>query len=105
MSDALDFDFKCGSEIIDKCKNLGIPWGEDWSFQMLMNDLVDASQVLLKYGIQYVVSDMTENMVKGINALRCMLSSISDSGWNLIASAYWFIVTLGLEEAIKPKLD
>jgi hypothetical protein len=48
---------------------------------------------------------MSENMVKGINALRCMLSSISDSGWNLIASAYWFVVTIGLEEVIKPYLD
>jgi hypothetical protein len=33
----------CGTKVIGKCKDLKIPWGEDWTFQMLFSDLIDAA--------------------------------------------------------------
>jgi hypothetical protein len=72
---------------------------------MLMSDLVDAAQVLVKYGIQYLAGDLSENMLKGINALRCLLSSVQDSAWNFIASAYWLVVAFGAEDFINEKMD
>lgn len=102
---SMGLEISCGSEIIDKCKDLNIPWGEDWTFQMLLGDLIDAAQMLLKYGVKYLAQDASENMMRGINSLRCMLDNVGENAWNLIAAAYWGAVTFGYEQDLLPPLD
>jgi len=41
--ESMGFSVSCGSEVIEKCNDLNIPWGEDWTFQMLLGDLIDAA--------------------------------------------------------------
>ena len=72
---------------------------------MLTSDLLDAAEMLLKYGVQYLYSDASENMLRAINALRCMLTAAGENLWNFLASAYWVLVTLGLRADIDPLLD
>jgi hypothetical protein len=95
----------CGSLIIDNCKDLGIPWGEDWTFQMLLGDLIDAAQALVKYGVQYVGSSLSDNLLKGINALRCALTNLGTNAWNLIAALYWTLIGVGQGKTVKEYLD
>jgi len=99
------FQIKCGSEVIAQCKDLSIPWGEDWTFEMLTGDLIDAAQMLLKYGIQYLAADASDNTLRAINSLRCLLTSAGENLWHFIASAYWLVATLGYQADVEPYLD
>jgi len=72
-----------------------MPWGEDWAFQLLVGDAVETSQVLIKLAVTYVASSFTPNMIKGINALRCMVAALGENFWNLIAAAYWAATAFG----------
>jgi hypothetical protein len=93
--DAESAGYKCGSEVIAKCDDLQIPWGEDWAFQMILGDLIDAAQTLIKFAVQYMGPDTSENLLKGVNSLRCSVTNIGANAWNLIASAYWAMVGAG----------
>jgi hypothetical protein len=84
-----DDGIKCGTEIRESCLDMQIPWGEDWTFQMLMGDLVDAAQAFLKFAVQYAGAALTDNMLKGVNALRCAVTNVGENSWNFIAAAYW----------------
>jgi hypothetical protein len=101
MSDSID----CGTVIKENCKDLQIPWGEDWSFQMLIGDLIDTSQALIKFAVQYVAESLTDNIVKAINALRCALANGASNSWNLIAAVYWLATGLGQGPAVIQYLD
>ena len=102
---AIGLEVSCGSDIIDKCKDLNIPWGEDWTFQMLLGDLIDAAQMLLKYGVKFLAPEASENMMRGINSLKCMLDNVGENAWNLIAAAYWGLLSFGYEKDMLPTLD
>jgi hypothetical protein len=103
--DVFGITVNCGSQNIEECKDLGVPWGEDWTFQMLLGDLVDAAQGLVKYGVQYVGSELSDNLLRSVNALRCALTNLGTNAWNLIAAAYWTLVGVGQEETAKKYLD
>lgn len=82
----------CGTKILEECKVDGanaIPWGEEWTFQTLMGNAVDTSMILIKLGITFAADQLTPNLLKGVNALRCMFQSLGDNTWNLVAAAYW----------------
>jgi hypothetical protein len=101
----INVEINCFSENIEACKDLGIPWGEDWTFQMMLGDLVDSAQALVKYAVQYVGSDFSPNLLKAVNALRCALTNLGTNAWNLIAALYWALVGIGQEETAVKYLD
>jgi hypothetical protein len=103
--DVFGVNVNCGSVVIDSCKDLGIPWGEDWTFEMLLGDLVDAAQSLVKYGVQYASAELSDNLLKAVNALRCALTNLGTNAWNIIAAAYWLLVGVGQEKVVKEYLD
>jgi len=103
--DVFGITINCGSVVIADCKDLGLPWGQDWTFEMLLGDLVDAAGALVKYGLQYAGSALSENLVRAINALRCALSNLGTNAWNLIAATYWTLVGVGQEATAKEYLD
>jgi len=105
MSDAAPGGFACGTSVYDQCKDLQIPWGEEWTFQMLMGDLIDALQALLKFGVQYIGTSLTDNMLKGVNALRCAVTNVGENSWNLIAALYWAAMGAGQGDLVKQYLD
>jgi hypothetical protein len=72
---------------------------------MLLGDLVDAAGALVKYGLQYAGSSLSENVVRALNALRCALSNLGTNAWNLIAAVYWTLVGVGQEATAKEYLD
>jgi len=48
---------------------------------------------------------MTENMMKGVNALRCAVVSGGATSWYFIASAWWALYWLGQEQLLEDALD
>jgi len=72
---------------------------------MLLGDLVDSAQALVKYAVQYVGSELSNNLLKAINALRCALTNLGTNAWNLIAALYWALVGIGQEEVVRQYLD
>lgn len=72
---------------------------------MLMGDLIDALQALLKFGIQYIGTSLTDNMLKGVNALRCAVTNVGENAWNLIAALYWAAAGAGQGDMVKGYLD
>jgi hypothetical protein len=103
MSDEIDFDnyvFTCLKTVKKECADLDIPWGEDWGFKMLTNDLIDAAQSLIKFAVGYFADTWSENTLRGVNALRCVLTSAGENMWNFIASAYWALVALDAEKSM-----
>lgn len=82
-----------------------IPWGEDWTFQMMMADLIDSAQMLLKYGVAFIGDTLTDNMMKGVNALRCAVTNVGENSWNLLAAIYWAAVGFGQDQMVNKYLD
>jgi hypothetical protein len=95
--DVFGITVNCGTIVIADCKGLDIPWGEDWTFEMLVGDLVDAVGALLKYGLQYAGTALSENLVRALNALRCALTNLGTNAWNIVAAVYWTMVGVGEE--------
>jgi len=61
--------------------------------------------MLLKYGVKYLAADASENMMRGITSLKCMLDNVGENAWNLIAAAYWGLQAFGYEKELLPNLD
>jgi len=74
---------------------------------MLLGDLLDAAQALLKYGVQYIAPSLNDNLLKAVNALRCAVSNIGENTdlWKLVAAAYWAAVGFGQEKTLREYLD
>jgi len=72
---------------------------------MLTSDLIDSAQILVKFAVQYLGGGWSENILRAVNSLRCLLTSTGDSMWNFIASTYWLIAAVGLDKEINPYLD
>jgi len=98
-------DIQCGTSIRDTCLDMQIPWGEDWTFQMMMADLIDSAQMLLKYGVAFIGDTLTDNMMKGVNALRCAVTNVGENSWNLLAAIYWAAVGFGQDQMVNKYLD
>ena len=58
---------------------------------MFVGDGVDAVSFLFKLLLQYISGTFSDNMIRSINAIRCMIINFGDNTWNLLAALYWFI--------------
>lgn len=99
------YEFTCLKTVKKECADLDIPWGEDWTFKMLTNDLIDAAQALIKFAVGYFSDVFSENTLRGINALRCVLTSAGENLWNFIAAGYWALVALGIKTTMDDIVD
>jgi hypothetical protein len=102
--DVLGVTVNCGTVIIRECKDLALPWGEEWAFQALLGELLDSAGGLLRVGVKYA-SDLGPNVGRALNALRCSLTNIGDNAWNLVAAVYWTLVGVGQEATAREYLD
>lgn len=94
----------CGTVVIRECRDLALPWGEEWAFQALLGELLDSAGGLLNLGAQYAGS-LGPNVARALNALRCAFTNIGDNAWNLVAAVYWTLVGVGQEATAKEYLD
>jgi hypothetical protein len=102
--DIMGVTVNCGTVVINECRDLALPWGEDWAFQALLGEVLDATGGLMSLGLKYAGS-LSENMVRAVNALRCALVNVGDNAWNLVAAVYWTLKGVGQEATAKEYLD
>lgn len=74
--------------VVEDCKGLDVDWGKDYAFKNFVAEIVSTAEFLLKYGVQLIASQLSENIMRGINALRCMVNNFGSNTWNLLAAAY-----------------
>jgi hypothetical protein len=84
--------------VIEDCKGLDIDWAKDYAFKNLVNEIVSTAEFLIKYGVQLVADQLTPNIMKGINALRCMINNFGTNTWNLLAAAYHGAAAFGMAD-------
>ena len=70
-----DYEFTCFKTVKKECADLQMPWGDDWTFQTFTNEFMDASNAFMKFVIGYYSETWSENTLRGINSLRCVLSA------------------------------
>ena len=102
--DVFGVTVNCGTVVIKECKGLDLRWGEEWAFQALLAEVLDATGGLMQVGLKYAGS-LSENLVRAINALRCALVNVGDNAWNLVAAVYWIMKGVGEEATAKEYLD
>jgi hypothetical protein len=100
-----DYEFTCFKTVKKECADLTMPWGEDWTFQALTNDLMDSSNALMKFIIGYYSETWSENTLRAMNSLRCILSSSGQNSWYWLASAYWTLVAMGAGSDVNVTVD
>jgi hypothetical protein len=97
-------DIKCGSEIIDQCVGVTIPY-TDAGFQLFVGEAISVFTGGLNIAFQMFSSSLSENMVKGLNAIRCAIVSGGNTVWYFIASAWWALYFVGQEALLEGLLD
>jgi hypothetical protein len=81
-------DIKCGSEIITECVGVTVPY-TDAGFQLFVGEAITTATGGINIAFQIFSSSLTENLILGMNALRCAIVSGGNSVWYFIASAWW----------------
>ena len=97
-------DIQCGSAIITACEGVTIPY-TDAGFQLFVGEAVAVATGAINIAFQMMASQLTENMILGLNAARCAIVSGGYSVWYFIASAWWALSFVGQEALLEDLLD
>ena len=97
----------CGSDIIDKaCKNadgtmLTIPYGyTELGFKLMFGEIVTIGTFLLTVAISAGAKNMTPNMNRALNSLRCAFVAGYVNVWMVLASVYYALKAFNHEEHV-----
>mgnify|MGYP003961995495 FL=1 len=97
-------DIQCGQAVSDTCVGETVPF-TDAGFQYFVDSAINVFTGGLNIFLQMSTSGMTENMMKGVNALRCAVVSGGATSWYFIASAWWALYWLSMEDLLEDALD
>ena len=97
-------EFNCGSTIIEDCEGVTVPY-TDAGFQKFVGEAVSVATGAINIGLQMVAQDMSENMLRGLNAARCAIVSGGYSVWYFIASAWWVLSFVDQNVLLEDLLD
>ena len=97
-------EFNCGSVVIEECEEKTIPY-TDAGFQKFVGEAVSVATGAINIGLQMMAQDMSENMLKAMNAGRCAIVSGGISVWYFIASAWWLLYQFGQNALLEEYLD
>jgi hypothetical protein len=92
------------SEIAYNCTDLTLPM-TDAGFQLLVSEAVNAATFILTGIAQSAAKEMTFNQMRAVNSARCAVTSLGDSFWNFLASAYYAAKQFGKEETVRDFLS
>lgn len=60
-----------------------------------VSEIVTTGLSLIKIGLTLMAQELSDNMIKGINALRCVFTSGFEDTWLLLASVYYAALQFG----------
>ena len=90
--------------IYNQCVGAFVP-KTDAGFQKFVGNAINVVTSGINIALQMMASQLTLNMMLGINALRCAVVSGADSIWYFIASAWWATRYVGQEGLVEDALD
>ena len=97
-------EMNCGSAIADECVDTYVPY-TDAGFQKFVGDAVSAATGAINIGLSMMANEMSENMIKGLNAGRCAIVSGGYSFWYFLASAWWALYAFEMQFYLEDLLD
>jgi hypothetical protein len=65
-----------------------------------VSEIVTTGLSLIKIGLTFAAQDLSDDMIKGINALRCVFTSGFEDTWLLLASLYYAALQFNQESQI-----
>lgn len=80
-------------------------WTKDSSFKLMVSEVVGAATLIIKYIPILMASAMSDNMMRGINAIRCLVNNLGDNSWNLVAAVYWGGCFVGQKDKLNEYLN
>ena len=87
----------CGSDIIhDSCKGAMITMDET-GFKIMFGEIVSSATFLISLVLATGSADLSDNMIKALNALRCAFVAGYVNLWMLYGSFYYFLKFFWLE--------
>ena len=101
-------ELQCGQGVSTECEgvSVGSETGfTDAAFKLFVEQAVNVFTGGLTVFISTSTSAFSENMLKGINSLRCAVISFGTNAWNFIASAWWAAKYFGQEGLVEDALD
>jgi hypothetical protein len=81
-------DFNCGTTIIDVCDRV-YDWEDESTYVHFVNQIVDVGTLGIKLAVGMMAAQLSENLIKAMNAARCMLLAFGNNTWTLLAAAYY----------------
>lgn len=87
-----NFEMQCGAGVSQNCegKSVAAETGfTEASFKKFVGGAVNVFTSGLNIFLASSTQSFTENMMMGINALRCAVVNAADNAWNFIAAAWW----------------
>jgi len=88
---------QCFNTINSSCAGLTVP-ATDAGWTAFVQEIVSTGLAGIKIGLSMMAGSLSENMVLGLNAMRCVLASGFINAWYLIASAYYAALQFGMEQ-------
>lgn len=73
-----------------------IDWDQPNAWKALVDEIIPMTEILFVFGVQYLASELGENYMKAINALRCATNNLGTNSWNFAAATWAFIVLIGV---------
>jgi len=95
---------QCFSQVNSSCAGLTVPESEA-GWNAFVAEIVSTGLAAIKVGLGLMAGSLSANMVKALNALRCVLASGFINAWYLIASAYYAAKEFGMEQEIVTALN
>lgn len=72
---------------------------------MLTFEVVDTMSFLLTAAVQAGAGELTLNMMKAVNSMRCVVTSGGNNFYNILAAVYYFAVEFEFEQEIVKLID
>merc|ERR1711934_178891 len=91
-----NFEMQCGQAVSTSCEGKSVASGRGFteaSFKKFIGGAVNVFTAGLNVFLATSTQAFSENMMMGINALRCAVVNAADNAWNFIAAAWPYICT------------
>jgi hypothetical protein len=97
-------EIQCGSAIIEECQGVTVPY-TDYGFQKFVLEANYVATGAISIGFQMFSSNLSENQMLALNAIRCAIVSGGDTVWFFIASGWWAFYFFGENGMIEDLLN
>ena len=88
-------DLLCGTgRIAEECIGATVDRTENGA-KALINEISSTAMTIMKAMVYFGGKDLSKNMIKGINAMRCVFTSGFDNSWTLLLAGYYAAAQFG----------